>query len=40
MDGLVVTARLKQNLATHTISIVALSALAMKGDEERCRGAG
>ena len=40
MDGLVATALLKQNLATRTIPVIALTALAMKGDEERCRGAG
>lgn len=40
MDGLVATTLLKQNLATHTIPVIALTALAMKGDEERCRHAG
>lgn len=40
MDGLVATALLKQNLATRTIPVIALTALAMKGDEERCRNAG
>ncbi|BBJ23383.1 response regulator [Candidatus Nitrotoga sp. AM1P] len=40
MDGLVATALLKQNPATHTIPVIALTALAMKGDEERCRSAG
>lgn len=40
MDGLVATTMLKRNLATRTIPVIALTALAMKGDEERCRGAG
>lgn len=40
MDGLVATALLKQNLATRTIPVIALTAMAMKNDEERCRGAG
>jgi two-component system cell cycle response regulator DivK len=40
MDGLVATALLKQNLVTRTIPVIALTALAMKGDEERCRSAG
>jgi two-component system cell cycle response regulator DivK len=40
MDGLAATALLKQNLATRTIPVIALTALAMKSDEERCRGAG
>jgi len=40
MDGLVATALLKQNLATRTIPVIALTALAMKGDEERCLSAG
>jgi two-component system cell cycle response regulator DivK len=40
MDGLVATAMLKQNLVTRTIPVIALTALAMKGDDERCRGAG
>ena len=40
MDGLTATALLKQNLATRTIPVIALTALAMKGDDERCRGAG
>ncbi|CAH1083601.1 response regulator [Candidatus Nitrotoga sp. 1052] len=40
MDGLVATALLKQNHATRTIPVIALTALAMKGDEERCRSAG
>jgi len=40
MDGLVATAMLKQNLDTRTIPVIALTALAMKGDDERCRSAG
>lgn len=40
MDGLVATALLKQNPATRTIPVIALTALAMKGDDERCRVAG
>jgi two-component system cell cycle response regulator DivK len=40
MDGLVATEQLKQNLATQSIPVIALTALAMKGDEERCRSAG
>lgn len=40
MDGLAATALLKQDPATSSIPIVALSALAMKADEERSRSAG
>jgi two-component system cell cycle response regulator DivK len=40
MDGLAATAILKADEATRTIPIVALTALAMKGDEERIRAAG
>jgi two-component system, cell cycle response regulator DivK len=40
MDGLKATALLKQDSATRAIPVVALSALAMKGDEERIRAAG
>jgi len=40
MDGLEATALLKQDDATRAIPIVALTALAMKGDEERIRAAG
>lgn len=40
MDGLVATTLLKQNHATRTIPVIALTALAMKGDEGRCRSAG
>lgn len=40
MDGLEATALLKRDDATRTIPVIALSALAMKGDEERIRAAG
>jgi two-component system cell cycle response regulator DivK len=40
MDGLEVTALLKRDHATRAIPIIALTALAMKGDEERIRAAG
>jgi two-component system cell cycle response regulator DivK len=40
MDGLQATALLKQDEATRAIRVVALTALAMKGDEERIRAAG
>jgi two-component system cell cycle response regulator DivK len=40
MDGLEATALLKQDTATHSIPVIALTALAMKGDEERIRAAG
>jgi two-component system, cell cycle response regulator DivK len=40
MDGLEATVMLKQDDATHTIPVIALTALAMKGDEERIRAAG
>ena len=40
MDGLVATAQLKADSATRAIPVVALTALAMKGDEERIRAAG
>lgn len=40
MDGLQATALLKADAATHDIPVVALTALAMKGDEERIRAAG
>jgi len=40
MDGLEATALLKKNEATHAIPVIALTALAMKGDEERIRAAG
>jgi two-component system cell cycle response regulator DivK len=40
MDGLAATALLKQADATRAIPVIALTALAMKGDEERIRAAG
>jgi two-component system cell cycle response regulator DivK len=40
MDGLQATALLKQDDATRAIPVIALTALAMKGDEERIRAAG
>jgi two-component system cell cycle response regulator DivK len=40
MDGLQATVILKQDPATAAIPIIALTALAMKGDEERIRAAG
>jgi two-component system cell cycle response regulator DivK len=40
MDGLQATALLKANPATRGIRVIALTALAMKGDEERIRAAG
>jgi two-component system, cell cycle response regulator DivK len=40
MDGLEATALLKKAAATHAIPVIALTALAMKGDEERIRAAG
>lgn len=40
MDGLEATRLLKKNLLTHEIRVVALTAFAMKGDEERMRAAG
>ena len=40
MDGLEATALLKRDEATRTIPVIALTALAMKGDEERIRAAG
>ena len=40
MDGLQATALLKKDEATKAIPIIALTALAMKGDEERIRAAG
>lgn len=40
MDGLEATALLKQDEATRRIPVLALTALAMKGDEERIRAAG
>jgi two-component system cell cycle response regulator DivK len=40
MDGLEATALLKSDRATSDIPVIALTALAMKGDEERIRAAG
>jgi two-component system, cell cycle response regulator DivK len=40
MDGLEATALLKADETTRTIPVIALTALAMKGDEERIRAAG
>jgi two-component system cell cycle response regulator DivK len=40
MDGLAATAQLKSDDATRAIPVIALTALAMKGDEERIRAAG
>jgi two-component system cell cycle response regulator DivK len=40
MDGLEATALLKRDQRTRAIPVIALTALAMKGDEERIRAAG
>ena len=40
MDGLEATGLLKRDPATRDIPVIALTALAMKGDEERIRAAG
>jgi two-component system cell cycle response regulator DivK len=40
MDGLEATMLLKADDATRNIPVIALTALAMKGDEERIRAAG
>ena len=40
MDGLEATGLLKRDEATRAIPVIALTALAMKGDEERIRAAG
>ena len=40
MDGLQATKLLKQDETTRAIPVIALTALAMKGDEERIRAAG
>jgi two-component system cell cycle response regulator DivK len=40
MDGLAATALLKRDEATRAIPVIALTALAMGGDQERIRAAG
>jgi CheY-like chemotaxis protein len=40
MDGLELTRRLKSNPKTRNIVIIALTAYAMRGDEEKARAAG
>ena len=40
MDGLTLTRQLKADSKTHDIPIIALTAFAMKGDEQRALGAG
>ena len=40
MDGLQATGLLREDPATRSIPVIALTALAMKGDEERIRAAG
>lgn len=40
MDGLAATALLKQDPATAAIPVIALTAMAMKNDQEKCRTAG
>lgn len=40
MDGLEATALLKRDESTRSIPVIALTALAMKGDEEHIRAAG
>jgi two-component system cell cycle response regulator DivK len=40
MDGLTLTRRLKSDASTKDIVILALTAYAMKGDEEKARAAG
>ena len=40
MDGLAATALLKQDPATASIPVIALTAMAMKADEERSQDAG
>jgi two-component system cell cycle response regulator DivK len=40
MDGLEATGMLKRDEMTRAIPVIALTALAMKGDEERIRAAG
>ncbi|HTT07662.1 MAG TPA: response regulator [Gammaproteobacteria bacterium] len=40
MDGLTLTRQLKSNPVTRDITVVALTAYAMKGDDERARASG
>jgi two-component system cell cycle response regulator DivK len=40
MDGLAATALLKQDLATSSIPVIALTAMAMRDDREKTRAAG
>jgi CheY-like chemotaxis protein len=40
MDGYAVTQRLKEDVATATIPVVALTAYAMRGDREKALAAG
>ena len=40
MDGLEMTRRIKQDARTHDIAVVALTAFAMKGDEQKAMDAG
>lgn len=40
MDGLAATRLLKSNASTRNIKVIALTAFAMSGDEEKIRGAG
>jgi two-component system cell cycle response regulator DivK len=40
MDGLTLTRRLKDDPATQDIAVIALTAYAMKGDEQKARAAG
>lgn len=40
MDGLTATGRLKQDAATSSIKVLALTGFAMKGDEEKMLAAG
>lgn len=40
MDGLALTRLLRENPATHDIPIIAITAYAMKGDEEKAVAAG
>jgi two-component system, cell cycle response regulator DivK len=40
MDGLAATALLKQDLATASIPIIAVTAMAMKADQEKSESAG